>query len=113
MQKVATTLSDLQVHRLKEDGVYFVGGVVGLALRIKNFQKTFFFRYTSPVTKTRREITIGSYSVCSLKRVAIKRLNIECKLAKGLILCCCVKKLCKDKKKEPFVKNERQLLYLN
>ena len=113
MPKVATTLSDLQVRRLKEDGVYSVGGVVGLALRIKNFQKTFFFRYTSPVTKTHREITIGSYSVCSLKRLVSKRLNIGCKLVKGLILCCCVKKHCKSKEKKPFVKNEWQLPYLN
>ena len=84
MPKVATTLSDLQVRRLKEDGVYFVGGVVGLALRIKNFQKTFFFRYTSPVTKTRREITIGSYSVCSLKRAREQAAEYRMQISEGI-----------------------------
>ena len=37
MPKVATTLSDLQVRRLKEDGVYFVGGVVGKGALTKCF----------------------------------------------------------------------------
>jgi len=30
MPKVAATPSDLQIRKLKDDGVYFVGGVVGL-----------------------------------------------------------------------------------
>lgn len=84
MPKVATTLSDLQVRRLKEDGVYFVGGVVGLALRIKKSQKTFFFRYTSPVTKTRREVAIGSYSICSLKRAREQAAEYRMQISEGI-----------------------------
>ena len=40
MPKVAKQLSDLQVRSLKADGVYAVGGVAGLSVRVQSQQKT-------------------------------------------------------------------------
>ena len=75
MPKVAAALSDLQIRRLKEDGVYAVGGVPGLMLRVKGNHKAFFIRYMSPVTKKRREMAIGAYGVYSLKLSSDNRMD--------------------------------------
>ena len=39
MPKVAKQLSDLQVRSLKADGVYAVGGVAGLSVRVQSRQR--------------------------------------------------------------------------
>ena len=84
MPKVAATLSDLQIRKLKDDGFYFVGGVAGLAIRVKNGQKTFFFRYVSPVTKTRRELSIGAYGICSLKQAREQAAEFRMQISEGI-----------------------------
>lgn len=64
MPKVAKQLSDLQVRSLKADGVYAVGGVAGLSVRVQSQQKTFILRYSC--NGRRREISIGHYPVIGL-----------------------------------------------
>lgn len=64
MPKVAKQLSDLQVRSLKADGVFAVGGVAGLQVRVKSQQKTFILRYSC--NGRRREISIGHYPVIGL-----------------------------------------------
>ena len=64
MPKVAKQLSDLQVRSLKVDGVYAVGGVAGLSVRVQAQQKTFILRYSC--NGRRREISIGHYPVIGL-----------------------------------------------
>ena len=64
MPKVAKQLSDLQVRSLKADGVYAVGGVAGLSVRVQSQQKTFILRYSC--NGRRREISIGHYPTIGL-----------------------------------------------
>ena len=64
MPKVAKQLTDLQVRSLKDDGVFAVGGVAGLCVRVQSQQKTFFLRYS--FNGRRREISIGHYPVIGL-----------------------------------------------
>lgn len=64
MPKVAKQLSDLQVRSLKANGVFAVGGVAGLQVRVKSQQKTFILRYSC--NGRRREISIGHYPVIGL-----------------------------------------------
>ena len=83
MPKVAAALSDLQIRRLKEDGVYAVGGVPGLMLRVKGNHKAFFIRYMSPVTKKRREMAIGAYGVYSLKQARDRAAELRMQIGDG------------------------------
>lgn len=83
MPKVAAALSDLQIRRLKEDGVYAVGGVPGLMLRVKGNHKAFFIRYMSPVTKKRREMAIGAYGVYTLKQARDRAAELRMQIGDG------------------------------
>ena len=64
MPKVAKQLTDLQVRSLKDDGVFAVGGVAGLCVRVQSHQKTFSLRYC--FNGRRREISIGHSPVTGL-----------------------------------------------
>lgn len=64
MPKIVKQLSDLQVRSLKNDGVFAIGGVIGLCVRVQSQQKTFILRYSC--NGRRREISIGHYPVTSL-----------------------------------------------
>lgn len=57
MPKVAKDLTALEVRRLKQEGLHFVGGVPGLALRIKGPSKSWILRVA--VGGKRREIGLG------------------------------------------------------
>lgn len=83
MPKIATVLTDVKIRSLKE-GVHFVGGITGLALRVNSGQKTFFLRYTSPITKKRREITIGAYGVYSLKEAREQAAELKKLITQGI-----------------------------
>ncbi len=84
MPKIAASLSDLQIRRLKDDGVYAIGGVAGLMLRIQKGRKSFFLRYTSPLTQKRREMALGAYGVCSLKQARDKAAELRAQIGDGL-----------------------------
>lgn len=64
MPKVAKQLSGLQVRSLKTDGVFAVGAVAGLHVRVKSLQKNFILR--SSCNGRRREISIGHYPAIGL-----------------------------------------------
>lgn len=70
MPKVAKQLSDLQVRSLKVDGVFAVGGIAGLSVRVQSLQKTFILRYS--FNGRRREISIGHYPIIGLADARIK-----------------------------------------
>ena len=64
MPKIAKQLTDIQVRSLRTDGVFAVGGVLGLSVRVQSRQKTFILRYSC--NGRRREISIGHYPVIGL-----------------------------------------------
>lgn len=82
MPKVAKQLSDLQVRSLKADGVYAVGGVAGLSVRVQSQQKTFILRYSC--NGRRREISIGHYPVIGLADARNKAAEYRRLIADGL-----------------------------
>lgn len=63
MPKVAKELSALQVKRLKEPGLHFVGGVPGLALQITNTARSWLLRVA--VGGKRREIGLGGFTTAN------------------------------------------------
>ncbi len=60
MPKIAEELSALEVKRLKEPGLHFVGGVPGLALQITDTARSWLLRVA--VGGKRREIGLGGFT---------------------------------------------------
>lgn len=77
MPKVAKELSALEVKRLKEPGMYFVGGVAGLLLQIKETSSSWILR--TRVAGARKHLGLGGYPQVSLadaRGAARKQLEI-------------------------------------
>lgn len=64
MPKIAKELSALAVNRLRESGLYAVGGVAGLCIQVTGPAKSWILRVT--VASKRRKIGLGSYPVIDL-----------------------------------------------
>ncbi|MFM8766916.1 MAG: Arm DNA-binding domain-containing protein, partial [Rubrivivax sp.] len=60
MPKIADELSALEVKRLKDPGLHFVGGVPGLALQITDTARSWLLRVA--VGGKRREIGLGGFT---------------------------------------------------
>jgi integrase len=77
MPKVAKELSSLEVRRLKEPGMYFVGGVAGLLLQVKDTSSSWILR--TRVAGARKHLGLGGYPQVSLadaRGAARKQLEI-------------------------------------
>ena len=76
-------LTNLQIKALEpKEKEYFISDGSGLMLRIHpNGTKYFIYQYTSPNTKKRRRVNLGSYPELSLSQARLKRDEIRVNLA--------------------------------
>ena len=83
MPRVAKELSALEVRRLTEPGLHFVGGVPGLALQVTDSAKSWVLRAT--VGGKRREIGLGRFTLTNGVMEARKRaLETREKIRQGI-----------------------------
>lgn len=64
MPKLAKEMGALEVSRLKEDGTYAVGGVLGLNLRVVGQSRSWVLRYA--INGARRRMGLGSFPTVTL-----------------------------------------------
>ena len=82
MPKLATLKTDKFVRATKTDGVYSLGGVVGLCLRIQGDNKSFVLRYS--FLGQRHMYTLGSYPALSLEAARAEANRLKGLLTKGI-----------------------------
>ena len=81
--KIATPLTVAQIRKLNKDGLYALGGVSGLSLKIQKCKKTYVYRYVSSSGR-RRIITIGNFEAISLSEARSQAFALSQKVIKGL-----------------------------
>lgn len=69
------TLKEIQA--ISKDGFVALGGTQGFCLQTRNGQKSFWYRYTSPVTGKRTKVSIGPFGVVSLAEARLMATQYE------------------------------------
>jgi integrase len=81
--KVAPEVSALHVRRLKDQGVYAMGGVSGLLMRVSDTGAKYFF-LRARVGTQRRDIGIGPYPEISLAQAREKAAELKQQIRSGV-----------------------------
>lgn len=82
MARFITPISSLKFRQLSKDGLYALGGVPGLCLRIKNRAASYVVRYT--FNDKRRQFAFGRRDSMSLSQARLKALEIRALLDRGI-----------------------------
>lgn len=82
MPKITKELGALEVARLKGDGVYAVGGVAGLHLRIEGQGRSWVLRYV--IHKARRRMGLGSFPTVTLAMARDQAREAHLKIRQGI-----------------------------
>ncbi len=80
--KIATPLTVAQIKRLTKDGLYALGGIPGLSLKIQKGTKTYVYRYLC-ASGRRRIITIGKFENISLSEARSQAFTLSQSIFKG------------------------------
>lgn len=83
MPKVAKALTPMAVRKLKDEGIYAVGGVAGLQLRIASTGAKYFILRTRYGGK-RRDIGIGGFPETGLAEARTRAAEIKDKIRQGI-----------------------------
>jgi integrase len=83
MHTTKKALTPKEIASLFDDGLYVLGGVPGLCLRIRNGSKYFVFRYTKP-SGSRSMVTIGAFPPMSVPDARKMALELYMKILDGI-----------------------------
>lgn len=81
--KYVAPLSFPAIKKLNKDGLYALGGVPGLSLKIQNSKKTYVYRYRNPEGR-RRIMSLGQFDCVSLSEARAMALSMMQKLSKNV-----------------------------
>ena len=84
MPRIAKELSAIEVSRIYDQGLHFVGNVPGLILQVKGGSRSWILRI--PVGGKRRDIGLGGFPAVGLAQARNNARDIRIKVAQGLSL---------------------------
>ena len=83
MPRIAKELSAIEVSRIHDQGLHFVGNVPGLILQVKGASRSWILRI--PVGGKRRDIGLGGFLLLALRKPVITRAISALKSLRALI----------------------------
>lgn len=82
MPRIAKELSALEVSRICEQGLHFVGNVPGLILQVKGASRSWILRI--PIGGKRRDVGLGGYPAIGLAQARNSARDIRIKVVQGI-----------------------------
>ena len=82
MPRIAKELSAIEVSRIHDQGLHFVGNVPGLILQVKGASRSWILRI--PVGGKRRDIGLGGFPAVGLAQARNNARDIRIKVAQGI-----------------------------
>ncbi|MBT6366791.1 MAG: DUF4102 domain-containing protein, partial [Bacteroidetes bacterium] len=82
MPRIAKELSAIEVSRIHDQGLHFVGNVPGLILQVKGASRSWILRI--PVGGKRRDIGLGGFPAVGLAQARKNARDIRIKVAQGI-----------------------------
>lgn len=82
MPRLAKELSAIEVSRISEPGLHFVGSVPGLGLQVKGASRSWILRVT--VGNKRRDIGIGGFPGVTLAHARERARDLRFKVSQGI-----------------------------
>ena len=82
MPRIAKELSALEVSRIRDQGLHFVGNVPGLILQVKGASRSWILRI--PIGGKRRDVGLGGYPAIGLAQARNGARDIRIKVVQGI-----------------------------